>query len=153
MKGQGAIRAAGLLALGMMVGFTLAWAGGSFDRDTQLLPVLRQQPELAKFLTDSLEIDDGGSALRIGPHIPALTGKRIAPYLIEAKPKGQKGPYTFWMEVEADVTFFDAVGRKLDRDKDVDYEKAVRVEERLKAVKLWTIPAEQRDRYPRGEGK
>lgn len=153
MKRQGATRAAGLLALGMMVGFTLAWAGGSFDRDAQLLPVLRQQPELAKFLTESLEIDDSGSALRIGPHIPALGGKRIAPYLIRVKPKGQKGPYTFRMEVEADVAFYDAAGRKLDKDKDNDYEQAVRVEERLKAVKLWTIPAEQRDRYPRGERK
>jgi hypothetical protein len=106
-----------------------AWAGGSFSFEQDLLPILNQQPVIAKWLTGGLDFDETGDAIRIGQNVnPRFGGRRIGPYVILAKPKGATGPFTLEVTVETELICRDAAG------KPVDVSKAQTIQEKFSTV-------------------
>ena len=108
----------GVCLLGMAVLVSLpgssAWAGGSFALD-DLRPILKQEPVMAKWLTDGLEFAETGDAVRIGQNVnPRFGGRRIGPYVILAKPKGAAGPFTMEVTVETELMCRNAAGKAVD---------------------------------------
>jgi len=76
-----------------------AYAEGSITFADDALPVLRREPELLKFVQQSLDVAPGGWGVRLGRDFGADVGKRIPPFSFEARPKGQKGPYTLLLVI------------------------------------------------------
>ena len=108
----------GVCFLGMAVLVSLpgssAWAGGSFARE-DLRPILDQQPVMAKWLTDGLNLPETGDALRLGQNVNRrFGGRRIGPYVILAKPKGAAGPFTLEVTVETELICQNAAGKTVD---------------------------------------
>ena len=88
-----------------------AWAGGSFIRD-DLLHILEQQPAIAAWVVNGLDLDESGYAMRIGLNVnPNLGGLRVGPYTILAKPKGVRGPFTLEVTVETECNGLDDAGK------------------------------------------
>lgn len=88
-----------------------ALAGGSFFF-TDLKDLLAQQPALARFITEHFDVAETGSAPRIGSGVnKELAGIRIAPFEIDAKPKGASGNFTFILIIDAETTYLDRSGR------------------------------------------
>lgn len=109
------------------------FGSGSFEpRDIK--PLLNQRPALARAIEERLELATIGQAMRLGPSTPALAGYRVAPYQIEAKPKGEQGPFTLLLSVDADTKYLDAKG------KPVAMARAVAVKEKLTDVCLLPLP-------------
>lgn len=107
-----------------------AWAGGSFSLD-DLKPILAQEPVIEKWLTDGLDLDETGDAVRIGQNVnPRLGGTRIGPYVLLAKPKGASGPFTLEVTVETELLCRNSAG------KTVDISKASVIEEKLSSVSV-----------------
>jgi hypothetical protein len=105
-----------------------AWAGGSFALE-DIKPLLEQEPVLAKWLTDGLDLDETGSATRIGQNVNAhLGGTRVGPYVLLAKPKGVAGPFTLEVTVETEISFLNAAG------KSVDLPKARQILEKMSSI-------------------
>ena len=121
----------GWLALAVLISLpgSAVWAGGSFAME-DLLPILQQQPVLAKWLTRGLDFDEtGGYAIRIGQNVnPRFGGRRIGPYVILAKPKGASGPFTLEVTVETELICRDTAG------KPVDVSKAQTIQEKFSSV-------------------
>jgi hypothetical protein len=91
-----------------------AWAGGSFALE-DIKPLLEQEPVLAKWLIDGLDLDETGAATRIGQNVNAhLGGARVGPYVLLAKPKGSAGPFTLEVTVETEISFLNAAGKSVD---------------------------------------
>ena len=119
-----------VLALVLLVSFlnSAARAGGSFAFE-DLLPILNQQPVLAKWLSGSLEFDQTGDAVRLGQNVnPRFGGRRVGPYVILAKPKGVSGPFTLEVTVNTDLICQNKVG------KPVDFTEAYTMQEKFSAV-------------------
>ncbi len=94
---------------------SMALAGGSFSFEADLLPILKQQPVIARWLTGNLDFDNSGDALRIGDNVmPQFGGRRVGPYVILAKPKGASGPFTMEVTVETDTICKDESGKVID---------------------------------------
>ena len=111
-----------------------AHAGGSFDLDDQLLPLLKQKPELMDYLMSTLDIEPHGVAARIGRTVNShLGGTRIGPYQLCAKPKGQKGAYTLQLTFHTSKVFLDSNG------KPADFTTGVKVVETLTSVEITTL--------------
>jgi hypothetical protein len=104
---------------------TNARADGSFFlKDIE--PLLMQQPTLWKQIESALDIAAVGTAPRIGYSAnKELTGIRIAPFKLLAKPKGSKGKYVFELIVEADTKFVDRHGREVPLERAVDYKETL----------------------------
>jgi hypothetical protein len=120
-------------ALGLLVGLPgpVAQAGGSFSFEQDLLPILRRQPVIAKWLTGSLDFDQTGDAMRIGQNVmPQFGGRRVGPYVIAAKPKGVPGPFTLEVTVETEIICTNKSG------KSVDCAKAAAMEEKFDSVSV-----------------
>ena len=99
-----------------------------------VLSLLRQQPEFYEYVANTLELDTVGWAARIGPRVnPDLAGTRIAPYHIKARPRGAKGPWIFFLTVDAVTNFQDAAG------KDVPLHEGKSVQEKLIGIRLRPI--------------
>lgn len=99
-----------------------------------VLALLRQDPELYAFVTDTLELDNAGSATRIGLQVnPDLAGTRMAPYHIKARPKGAKGPWLFFLTIDAVTSFYDAKGM------DVPLHEGKSIQEKLLGIRLRPI--------------
>jgi len=104
------------------------FAGGSFFLD-DIRDLLQQQPGLWAHFQSAYDISPNGDAERIGrAQNPRLSGMRVAPYLLWAKPKGVEGDYTLMLEIEAETTYVDAHG------KSVPLEKATEIKEHLKGI-------------------
>jgi hypothetical protein len=109
-----------------------AWAGGSFAFE-DLQPILNQQPVLAQWLTNGLDFDQTGDAVRIGQNVnPRFGGRRIGPYVILAKPKGAAGPFSLEVTVETELICRDAAG------KPVEVSKAQTIQEKFASVTVKT---------------
>jgi hypothetical protein len=120
----------GLLALALLISLpgSAVWAGGSFATE-DLLPILQQAPVMAKWLTDGLEFDQTGDAVRIGQNVnPRFGGLRVGPYVILAKPKGASGPFTLEVTVETELICRDKAG------KPVEVSKAQTIQEKFSSV-------------------
>ena len=85
-------------------------AGGSFFF-TDLSDLLAQQPTLARFIADHFDVAEAGSAPRIGSGVnKELAGIRIAPFQIDAKPKGAPGDFSLILIIDAKTTYLDSRG-------------------------------------------
>ena len=114
-----------MLALAALLTFSAASAraGGSFSVDEFML-ILEQQPAIAQWIADSLDLDETGTAMRIGQEVnPNLGGMRIGPYTILAKPKGADGPFTLELTMETQMDCLDDSGNS------VEFDKATAIEE------------------------
>ena len=110
---------------------SLAIAGGTLDLG-DIDPLLRQKPALREFLVSSLDLDATVmAAVRFGPEFEHLSGARMGPYVIEARPKGSKGGTPLEVILCTDARFLDDEGKAIESDM-----KATRVEETLTAVML-----------------
>ncbi|MDR3570503.1 MAG: hypothetical protein P4L43_20965 [Syntrophobacteraceae bacterium] len=118
------------LALLLCSSGAIARAGGSFSFTDDLLPILREQPLIATWLTASLDFDDTGDAVRIGENVmPQFGGQRIGPYVILAKPKGASGPFTMEVTVETEMVCKNKSGQVVD-----DCSKAGAMEQNFTSV-------------------
>jgi hypothetical protein len=127
--------------------FTLVWvlapslsiAGGTVGLG-DIDPLLRQKPAVRDFLISSLDLNDTVmAAIRFGPQFEHLSGGRMGPYMIEARPKGSKGGSPVELVLCTDARFVDETGKVVESQM-----KATRVEEKLTAVMLrevGTLPA------------
>ncbi len=107
-------------------------AGGSFSFKEHLKPLLLQQPELEKYLLQSLDFSDSGFANRIGQNVnPRFGGRRIGPYILQAKPKGRKGDFIFEVTVETEYIMKDAKGKLTE-----DISQAYDIQEKLISVEI-----------------
>lgn len=112
-----------VLALLTTISAIPAWAGGSFSAE-ELWPILEQQPAVAQWIAQGLDLDESGFAMRIGQDVnPNLGGLRVGPYMILAKPKGAEGPFTLELTVETQMECLDDSGNI------VEFEKATTINE------------------------
>ena len=121
----------GWLALALLLSLpgSMAWAGASFSFEEDLLPILNQQPVIAKWLTGGLEFDQTGDAVRIGQNVnPRFGGLRVGPYVILAKPKGAAGSFSLEVTVETELICRDAAG------KPVEVSEAQTIQEKFSSV-------------------
>jgi hypothetical protein len=117
---------------------TTAFAGGSLPF-SDLKELLAQQPVLAQFISEHLDVAEIGTGSRVGGRVnEELSGSRVAPYEFDAKPKGAKGDFTLMLVIEAETNFVDANGKK------VRVEKGTRIEERFTGIRLRLPTAEER---------
>lgn len=129
-----------LMVLAFMACTGIAEADGSIGFE-EVDAVLRQRPELRTYLVDTLCISNSGLASRVAGEYP-MGGSRLGPYELDAKPKGQAGPYVFRLIVNTSQTFFDKNG------KEADVTEAVRVKEILSSIELSELPIEDRMSFP-----
>lgn len=107
-----------------------AFAGGSLPF-SDVKGLLAQQPALAKFVAEHLDVAEIGTASRVGGRVnEELSGSRVAPYEFDAKPKGAPGDFTLMLVIEAETNFLDASGKK------VRVEKATKIQEHLTGIRL-----------------
>jgi hypothetical protein len=71
------------------------------------------------------------AAVRFGPHFEHLSGSRMGPYIIEARPRGSKDGNPLEIVLCTDARFLDESGHVVQ-----DETSATRVEEHLTAVML-----------------
>jgi hypothetical protein len=115
-----------------------AFAGGSLPF-SDVKELLNQQPLLAQFIAEHLDVAEIGTAQRVGGRVnEELSGSRVAPYEFDAKPKGAKGDFTLMLVIEAETNFLDANGKK------VRVEKATKIQERFTGIRLRLPTADER---------
>lgn len=125
MKFRNLIFFAGLIA-GLL---PQAHGSGSFSVE-DIKPLLKQKKEIYGFLTQSLDLATSGSADRIGQSVnPNLGGTRVAPYIVYAKPKGEK-EWVFEIQIDATTEYLDPTG------KPTSLESATSVRETLLAIRI-----------------
>jgi hypothetical protein len=108
-----------------------AAAAGSFRPDVELAPVLDQAPAIRDFVAGALDMAESGSGDRIGNAANTLLGgTRVGPYVIEAKLKGQDGPFDLTLVFHTTCRFLDASGAE------VALADAVSVEERFDFLEI-----------------
>jgi hypothetical protein len=128
MRLSAQVLALGLLLAGLV---GVASAAGSFRPEIELAPVLDQVPSIRDFVSATLDLAESGSADRIGVEANRhLAGTRVGPYVIEARPKGSKGPSLFVLVFHTTHRFLDAAGAE------VELAAAVRVEEKFDFLEI-----------------
>ncbi len=111
-------------------------AGGTL-RLGEIDQLLGQKPALRDFLTSSFDLSDTVmAAIRFGPQFEHLSGGRMGPYMIEARPKGSKGGRPVELVLCTDARFLDEAGNVAANEM-----KATRVEEKLTVVMFREIGA------------
>ncbi len=107
------------------------FAEGSFEFDTKLLPLLKKDNSIGKYLLETIDFSKSGSAIRIGQDVnPKLGGGRVGPYTIYAKPKGSSGPYIF------KVTIVTSQKGKDEKGNSVTILNASRIEEEIVSIEI-----------------
>ena len=109
------------------------FAGGSFCLDIELKPILNQQPLIKDLVLETFDIAESGWAHRIGQQVnEKFGGRRLGPYSIKAKPKGQEGDYIFELIFHTEHIFLDKGGKVTDlRNADTIKEKFNSIEIKL----------------------
>jgi hypothetical protein len=116
----------------------IASAAGSFLPEVELAPILDQVPSIRDFVYATLDLAESGSADRIGTEANRhLGGTRVGPYIIEARPKGSKGPSEFLLVFHTTYRFLDAHGAE------VELAAATQVEERFDFLEIRPLVAAQ----------
>lgn len=115
----------------LLIYSTAIQAGGSIGL-TNIEATLNQRPEFYEWLRTNLDIAPNGVApVTIGRAInPKLALQRIGPYLFQAKPKGDSGPYTLLLTINMNTHFYDR------RGKEVDPAKAVSIKETFANIEI-----------------
>ena len=125
------MKVACIIGLGWVLAPSLSIAGGTVGLG-EIDSLLRQKPALRDFLTSSLDLNDTAmAAVRFGPHFEHLSGGRMGPYLVEARPKGSKGGKPVELVLCTDARFVDEAGEVVANEM-----KATRVEEKLTVIIL-----------------
>lgn len=123
-----------IVALSIIILCAKAYGGGSFGLE-RVMPLLKQNESIYLFVMDTLDLESGGWAVRIGSNVnPDLGGARIAPYTIRAKRKGAKGDWTYLLQINAETTYYDSNG------KDVPLQEGKTIKEKLVGIELLPIP-------------
>lgn len=118
-----------LILLSMILSTGNALAGGTVEFEV-VENILQQKPNIAKYITSSLEFEGAPLAeVRFGPHFKHLSGGRMGPYTLWAKPKGEPGKSTLEVTICTAPTFLDKKGRKA-----ADEFEAVSVSERFTGI-------------------
>ncbi len=117
-----------------------ARAGGSLESE-KVIALLKQNRALWACLGDTMEFAPVAAGVRCGNHWPYLGGARMAPYTLQARPKGEK-EYSILVTVECEQRFFDETGYELPmKDGEITDEiirKAARVGETAVSITLST---------------
>lgn len=101
-----------LILLSMILSTGNALAGGTVEFE-EVEKILQQKPDIAKFITSSLEFEGAPLAeVRFGSHYTHLSGGRMGPYMLWAKPKGKPGNSTLEITICIAPTFLDKKGKK-----------------------------------------
>src|SRR5882724_12623804 len=96
-----------IIGLGWALAPSLSIAGGTVGLG-EIDPLLRQKPALRDFLTTSLDLNDTVmAAIRFGPQFEHLSGGRMGPYMVEARPKGSKGGSSVELVLCTEARFVD----------------------------------------------
>lgn len=90
-----------------------AYAPGTLDT-TDLIQLLKQRPEVSKPFLEAFELERVASGARLGSHFTHLSGARIGPYQVMARPKGSKGPFNIEVWVCTGTEFLDKAGKRTD---------------------------------------
>lgn len=129
-----------LFALALIAFPLSAFAGGSVSFTDEVMPILRERPELSEPVLHGLQVSEIGEARRIGSRVsPALGGARLPPYVFQAR----KGGKDLLLVVNTDVDFFNSEGHVVARlvdgepaDEGAGLADAVEMKERLSSVVL-----------------
>jgi Ran GTPase-activating protein (RanGAP) involved in mRNA processing and transport len=128
------IKGASVVALTCLVAPARCIAGGTVGL-SEIDTLLRQKPALRDFLKSSLDLNDTVmAAIRFGPQFEHLSGGRIGPYMIEARPKGSIGGRTLEVVLCTDARFLDDTGTVVEVETTATY-----VQENLTAVMIREI--------------
>ena len=89
-----------------------SYAGGSFSVDIEFAPIKEQVPGLWQSLATSFELAKSGSANMIGNNVNERLGhRRVGPYCLPGKPKGQEGPDTLLFCFNTEYLWLDEKGK------------------------------------------
>jgi hypothetical protein len=80
---------------------TRALAGGSISFEENAVPLLRTEPELLRFVRQSLDVARVGDGVRLGRGFGDRQGSRVTPFTFEARPKGTNGPFTLLLIINS----------------------------------------------------
>lgn len=128
------VRGARVVALAWVLAPSLSIAGGTVGLD-DIEPLLRQKPALREFVRSAFDLDATVmAAIRFGPQFEHLSGGRMGPYMVEARPRGSLGRPPIELVLCTEARFLDEHGRVVQSEM-----TAHRVEETLTAVMLREI--------------
>lgn len=114
---------------------SITYAGGSFRLDTELMPILDKNHDLKMVVMNSFDFAESGGANRIGYNVnKILGGKRLGPYHLNAKPKGQEGDYTLTVVFHTEIEFIDQDGKETS-----NFKKAVEIKESFYSYEVLPI--------------
>lgn len=90
-----------------------AQAGGSFAADVEFAPIKQQIPALWQSLNTAFDLAASGGASMIGNNVNERLGhRRVGPYCLAGKPKGQKGRSTLLFCFNTEYLWLDEKGHK-----------------------------------------
>lgn len=90
-----------------------ARAGGTLAF-TDLLPLLRQKPQLSGFLVQAYQLPASAfAAVRLAPYFTHLGGARVGPYIFEAKPRDPAALGTALISLCTEAQFLDSSGNPI----------------------------------------
>lgn len=130
---------------------SLTFADGTVRFSEDVLPLLKANPQLSEPLLRQFEIEEWGTAQRIGYRAcPALAGKRLPPYVFRAKARaGDQAEYT--LVVNSNVDFYGPeenlvyqIRDGLPDDNDEHLAEAVSLREAVSSIEL--LPASPPER-------
>jgi len=120
-------------ALAWLAGAPAARAGGPLPF-AELLPLLRGKPQLSGVLLQAYSLPTSAFAtVRLGPHFTHLAGRRLGPYLFEARPLDPATDGAVLISRCTQPQFLDRAGRSLPAGEDPPIE-ASDVREDLTAI-------------------
>lgn len=123
-----------LLVFILLVQSVATYAGGSFSVEEEFSPIKAQIPALWQAINTAFELESSGFASMIGSNVNERLGhRRVGPYCIPGKPKGQKGENTFLFCFNTETQWLDAKG------KESVLEKAFDVKEKFVSVEITAI--------------
>lgn len=94
-----------------------AFADGSVSFKADILPILKKQPLVAQFVTESFSVVSDPEGVRIGDTvIPSLGGARIGPYTMDVVWHSRKGDVPAELTINTKNSFFDKDGNQLTSD-------------------------------------
>lgn len=106
-------------------------AGGSFSVDAEFTPIKAQIPVLWQSINTAFELESSGYANMIGNNVNEKLGhRRVGPYCLPGKAKGQKGANTFLFCFNTEYRWLDA------KKRETVLEKAVEVQEKFLSLEI-----------------
>jgi hypothetical protein len=111
----------------------VALAGGTLAF-SELVPLLRQRPQLSGFLFQAYRLPNSAfAAVRLGSHFPHLGGSRLGPYMLQVQPRDSSAAAGALISLCTRHVFLDRSGNPLP-ESDAAPMQATAVREELTAV-------------------